>query len=410
MAFTANYLSFLLSNRRFLAFGMLLAFGSSFGQTYFISLFSADIRTAFGLSHGDFGALYAVGTLASAVTLVWLGRKIDHMDLRKFCLFVTCGLGAACALMAWSPSLPVLGLSIYMLRLFGQGLMGHTSSTAMARYFNPSRGTALSIAALGYPLGEAVFPITAVMLLAFLSSGQTWGAITLIVVMMITPLAQYLLSGHGERHLQHLNQITNTARQPSSTHQFSRLDVLKDRNFYVLLSVVLVPSYVITGIFFHQVHLVETKGWELSWFAAAFVIYASSQVTSGMVTGPLIDRANALRLLPWFLMPLCAGLVFLASFDHPFAIALFMLFSGITSGAAATISGALWAELYGVAHLGAIKAMTMALMVFSTALSPANLGWLIDRGITMETILYAMAAYIMISSIFARQWFRNGVR
>ncbi|HIJ46378.1 MAG TPA: MFS transporter, partial [Rhodospirillaceae bacterium] len=49
-----KYLLFVLDNRRFLAFGLLLVFCSSFGQTYFISLFGNHIRTEFALSHGDF--------------------------------------------------------------------------------------------------------------------------------------------------------------------------------------------------------------------------------------------------------------------------------------------------------------------------------------------------------------------
>jgi MFS family permease len=410
MAIGANYLSFILSNRRFLGFGLLLTFASSFGQTYFISLFSADIRARFGLSHGDFGAIYALGTLASAASLIWVGRKIDHIDLRLFCLFVTVGLGIACILMAWSPSVVVLGFAIYTLRLFGQGLMSHASSTAMARYFESSRGTALSIASIGYPLGEALFPFAAVSLLAVLSTGQTWGVIALSVFLIIAPLVQFLLRGHQERHQRHLERARELPAHDPQARQFSRIDVLKDRNCYVILSVVLAPSYITTGIFFHQVHLVDVKGWELSWFAAAFVVYATCQLISSLATGPLIDRSNALRLLPWFLMPLGVGLTILSAVNHPLAIPLFMLFGGLSAGASATISGALWAEIYGVAHLGAIKAMAVALMVFSTALSPASLGWMIDAAVSLESILYAMAAYIALSSAFAGLWFRRGVR
>jgi MFS family permease len=410
MSTSTSYISFLLSNWRFLSFGLLMTFGSSFGQTYFISLFSADIRESFDLSHGDFGTLYAAATLASAATLIWLGRKVDTIDLRAFTLFVTLGLTTACALMAWLPSIVVLGLAIYTLRLFGQGLMGHTSATAMARYFFRSRGTALSIAALGYPIGEGLFPYTAVTLLGYFTTGQTWGIIAIIVAIVITPIAQIFLTGHSARHQKYLELATSRTGSTDSQRSFSRRDVLRDKNFYVILSVILAPSFIITGIFFHQVHLANVKGWELSHFAASFVAFAACQLGSSLFTGPTIDRSNAVRLLPLFLAPMGASLIVLASFDSSITIIVFMCLAGTTSGASTTISGALWAEVYGVSHIGAIKAMATALMVFASACSPAILGWLFDGSIEFSAILYVMAFYIVTASIFARFWFKNGVR
>ncbi len=323
---------------------------------------------------------------------------------------VTLGLTSACLLMMWAPALFVLGLAIYTLRLFGQGLTGHTSATAMARYFERSRGTALSIAALGYPIGEALFPYAAVSMLTVFSPGQTWGLIALVVLLVITPLSQYFLIGHGKRHANYVLETSSWTGSRQPRQEFSRRDVLRDQNFYIILSVILAPAFIVTGIFFHQVHLVDIKGGELSHFAAAFVAFAACQLGSSLVTGPTIDRSNAVRLLAWFLAPLFAGLIVLASFESAATIIVFMMLAGTTSGASTTISGALWAEVYGVTHIGAIKAMATALMVVATALSPAILGWLIDGGVSFGTILYAMALYVVTASLFARFWFRNGVR
>lgn len=410
MSISTPYISFVLSNWRFLSFGLLMTFGSSFGQTYFISLFSADIRTNFDLSHGDFGSLYALATLSSAATLIWLGRKVDVIDLRLFTLFVVLGLAFACALMAWLPSLFILVITIYTIRLFGQGLMGHTSATSMARYFDRSRGTALSIAALGYPIGEAVFPYTAVVLLGYYSFGQVWGIIALFVALIVAPLAKILLKEQGKRHQQYLEQNMSNSRKAPSHREFTRRDVLSDKNFYVITSVILAPSFIVTGIFFHQVHLVNIKGWDLSYFAASFVAFAGCQLGSSLLTGPAIDRSNSVRLLALFLVPLATSLIVLGSFSHTMTVVVFMCLAGTTSGASTTITGALWAEIYGVTHIGAIKAMTTALMVLASAGSPAILGWLIDGGAQFNLILYAMAFYLIGASIFAGFWFKNGIR
>ncbi len=118
-----TYLSFIIDNLRLLTVGFMLSFSSSFGQTFFISLFGGQIRSELELSHGDFGGIYALSTLISAMTLIWAGRKIDHMALEQYVLLIGAGLVAACLLTGWSPVPFVLGLGIYGLRLFGQGLM-----------------------------------------------------------------------------------------------------------------------------------------------------------------------------------------------------------------------------------------------------------------------------------------------
>lgn len=407
MSLFANSSTFVIANRRFLGFGLLMTLGSSFGQTFFISLFSADIRNRFGLSHGDFGNIYAIATLSSAISLIWLGRKIDDLDLRAFCFFITLGLGVACLTMAWAPSVLFLGIAIYLLRLFGQGLMGHASSTSMARYYERSRGLALSVSILGYPLGEATLPLVTVTLLTFIGTSKAWYIFAAIVFCILTPLVQALLIGHGERHRNHQERMLATPTTDVSDRQWSRRDVLSDPKFYVILLVVLAPSFIATGLFFHQVHLVEVKGWELSWLATCFIAFAASQLAAGLVAGGLVDRANATRLLPWFLLPMTCALVVLGSFDHPLSALAYMILMGITSGAAATITAALWAEIYGVSHLGSIRAMATALMVCSTALSPATLGWFIDGGVSMNTLALYMAAYTAAASIFTGIWFRK---
>ena len=79
---------------RFLAFGFLMAFTSSAGQTYFIGIFGPEIRVAFSLSHTEWGSIYLAGTLCSALVLAWSGQLIDRTELWKYTAVVIAGLGA----------------------------------------------------------------------------------------------------------------------------------------------------------------------------------------------------------------------------------------------------------------------------------------------------------------------------
>jgi MFS family permease len=397
---------FIAANRRFLSFGILMSLFSSFGQTYYIAMFSAEIRGVFDLSHGDFGEIYAYATLASGTTLIWLGRKIDHIDLRFYSVLVCVGLIAACLMMSQVSSVVMLGLAIFTLRLFGQGLMSHTAVTSMARYFHKRRGLAIGLASTGHAIGEAMFPYMAVILIAAIGWRETWIAVGLGLAVILVPLILWSLKGQGERHQNHLKYMAalgggtvsgaSTGASNGAARQWTHRDMLRDRRFYLLLPAVLAPAFIMTGLMFHQVHLVDSKGWSLAMFATGFVVYAGSTMVSALGIGAFIDRSSATRMMHFHLTPMVAGLVVLASFDQPATMFVYMLLAGFSSGANFTVIGAVWAELYGVAHLGAIRAFTSALMVFATALAPLVMGRMIDAGVSMEVIALLSAAYAVV--------------
>jgi len=139
-----RYWPFVRANARFLGFGFALSALSSVGQTFFIALFGAEIRATFTLTHGEFGSIYSLATLASAACLAWFGQRMDDAELRRWSCFVLGGLGSACLLLAWAPAALFLGVALFGLRLFGQGLASHTSLVSMARYFDAARGRAVN--------------------------------------------------------------------------------------------------------------------------------------------------------------------------------------------------------------------------------------------------------------------------
>ncbi|MBT8486808.1 MAG: MFS transporter [Phycisphaerae bacterium] len=387
-------------------FGFTLAFFSSFGQTFFVGLFGGELRAAFAMSEGVFGSLYSLATLVSGCFVVWLGHLIDRVDLRLYATLVGLGLVAACLSIAAATTIVGLGVSIFALRLSGQGLLSHTAMTSMARYYERSRGMAISIAGLGFPAGEAVLPFAAVTLMQASGWRTTWQLIALIVGVTIVPLTLILLRGHGRRHATHVAAVDATLDPAAAAapvrRQWTRREVLRDGRFYGLLPAALAPGFIVTGIFLHQPTLVAEKGWTPAWFAACFVGFAASQLPASLLAGGTIDRFGARRLVPLYLVPLIASLLVLAGWRHPAAALFFLVLAGITSGIGGPILGALWAELYGVRHLGSIRALVSALMVFATAGSPAIMGWLIDAEIGMAVLSAACAAGAAAAAVTAR--------
>ncbi|MDP6566921.1 MAG: MFS transporter [Alphaproteobacteria bacterium] len=393
-----NYLAFALANRRFLSFGLLVAFFSSFGQTYFIAVFGPDIRAEFGLSHGAFGGYYAIGTTASAICLIWAGRMIDRLDLRLLSAGVCLALTAACAFMALVPAAWVLAPAIFALRLTGQGLMSHTAMTSMGRYYEAERGRAISVAMLGFPLGVAVFPALGVALSGALGWRLAWAAIAAALAVFLVPLVLWLLRGHASRHRMFMERSATDGQEtpggPVRRRQWTRAEVLRDPRFYLLSFAITAPSFIVTGLFFHQALVAAAKGWSLAWMATAFIGYTVGSICANLVFGPLIDRYGARRLLAFYLLPLAAACLCIIPFDHALVAIAYTMLMGISSGGGQTLIGAAWPEFYGVLHLGAIRAMVMSLSVVGSALSPAVLGWLIDLGVSIEAIAGAFLIYL----------------
>ncbi|MEM7169775.1 MAG: MFS transporter [Pseudomonadota bacterium] len=390
-------LSFFRANGRLIAFGVFMCFCSSMGQTFFISLFGGEIRAAFGISHGTFGSLYAVGTLASAATIIWFGRLVDRWPLGVYGALVLAGLAVMCFLMSQVWSLVALTLTIYGLRLFGQGLAVHTAITAMARYFEAERGRAVSIASLGNTLGEALLPPLVVLAFVVMDWRFVWalGGIGLVVLL---PTIFILLKGQKER-----DSALKAQRQQSGAAARDRnlKQALKDPVLWLLLPALFAPSFIFTGLIFHQVYLAESKGWPLSLLAGSYSIMAAASVLSLILSGWLVDRVTARRLVPWFLLPLGLACVALAFQDGFWVAPVFMALFGLNTGLAAVITGAIWAELYGVSHLGAIRAFGQAVMVFSSGLAPAILGLLIDVGINLDDLAGLMFFYCVLVSLLA---------
>lgn len=387
------YLAFLRRHPGKLALGVALTFFGSFGQTYFIALFGGEIRAQFGLTPGGFGAVYSAATLTSAALMIQAGAMIDRVALRPYIKAIVLGLTAPALLFSFldTASVIVLFITILLLRLCGQGLMGHTASTIMARDFDRDRGKAISLATLGHSAGEAVFPLIAVALMALWGWRGTWLAVAGVLALVALPLLMRLSN-------QRPGAVTSVPIAPLASGQtgdWTRRRVLLDPAFYLLLPATLAPPFINTGIFFHQVPLVEAKSWPLALFASAFTTYAVVTVAATLYGGRLVDRTSAGAVLRYALLPLALGLAVLAAMDHPLAAHGYMVLAGMSQGLFYTIATALWAELYGLRHLGAIRALATSMMVISTGLSPALFGWLIDAGVAIDTILTFCALWCM---------------
>lgn len=375
-------------NRRVAAFGLFAALASSFGQTFFIGLFGGQLRFEYGLSEDSFGALYGGATLASGLLMFWLGGIADRHAMRNAVTFALGLLAAGCGLMASGAGVVALAAALFLLRLGGQGLLGHLAVVAAARGEAARRGRTVAWAALGFIIGEAVLPFGATGLAVVLDWRWVWWLAAAVSLGLCVPLLRGLAG-----------DMVPPDRQPSSANEpagWRRRDLLRNPAFVAVLSVVLVPAFVVTAVFFHQSSLGEARNWAPWQVAGAFAVFAAFQALATMGTGRLVDRFGSPALLRFVLLPLAVGALALGLLVGP--AGLFVLFAGLgaTAGGNAVVAGAVWAELFGTRHLGRVRGVYAALMVLSSAASPPLLGWALAAGLPLTALCLAIAAYAMI--------------
>ena len=377
-------------------FGFIFTFFSSFGQSFFLGLFNSSIRETLSITHGQFGSIYASATLLSSFLLIWVGKKIDDINIFRFAFYVTLLLSFSCFFFSKISSVIFLFIAVFLMRFSGQGLMSHTATTTITRYFTQSRGKALSIGWFGLSSAEFILPVLIVYLLTITAWQNIWISISALVLIFL-PLASFFL----------IKDLNFDSREQSNSNDFNKKDikhwkrseVIKDYRFYIICLNMLAMPWIATGVFVYQSFITESKEWGTFVIAQSFMIYSILSVITLLVSGFLIDKFTSRKLLIFMNIPLLLSTIVLFYFDTSITSFIFLGLIGISNGLANVLGSSTWAEIYGVKYIGSIKALTTALMVFSTAFGTALFGKLIDEGFSIEEIALVSLIYILISLI-----------
>ena len=376
-------------------FGFIFTFFSSFGQSYFLGLFNSSIREALSITHGQFGSIYAAATLCSSLLLIWVGKKIDDVNIFKFAFFVIILLSFACFFFSRITSVFLLFIAIFLMRFSGQGMMSHTASTTISRYFTKTRGRALSINWIGLSSAEFTLPVLMVYLLTFIDWQNLWLVFS-IIVLIVLPIVSFLL-------IKNLNLDSREANDENikqvEIKQWKRREVIKDYRFYIISLNMLAMPWIFSGFAVFQSFVQTSKGWGPYIIAQSFMSYSVFSVLTLFLSGFLIDKFSSRKLLIYMNIPLLLAAIILFFFDTPIIAFIFLGLVGSSNGFANILGSSTWAELYGVKYLGSIKALSTALMVFATAFGVALFGYLIDIGFTVGDIAVVSGIYIFISLI-----------
>ncbi len=376
-------------------FGFIFTFFSSFGQSFFLGLFNSSIRDALSITHGQFGSIYASATLLSSIVLVWIGKKIDDVNILKFASYVIIFLSASSFIFSKISSIVFLFIGIFLMRLAGQGLSSHTATTTISRFFEKNRGRALSTGWLGLSLAEFIMPVLIVFLLTFIEWRDIWVSISILIIIVL-PIATLFLVKDVKLDTREESKVEENNKE---IKQWKRIEVLKDYRFYIICMTMLAMPWIATGSFVYQSFISSSKEWGPYVIAQSFMAYSILSVITLFLSGFLIDKFSSRKLLIYMNIPLFFSTIVLYYFNAPLSSFVFFGLLGVTNGLANVLGSSTWAEIYGVKFIGSIKALTTALMVFATAFGTALFGFLIDIGLSIEQIAVVSGTYIFGSII-----------
>ncbi|MFH1805984.1 MAG: MFS transporter [Pseudomonadota bacterium] len=382
-----------------LGFGVLHSFGSSFGQTFLIALFVPFMAASLAINETEFANIYAAITIGSALALPFLGRLIDRVDLLHYSIATLTLLAVGCFVLAATGSIWMLLAGLFIVRLAGQGLMTHVAMTGTARYFDRNRGRALALAAFGFPLAEAILPITILGLIALFGWRAAYAGAGVAILVVLMPLAIWLVwqndryrSVPGKSTPDDPAAQTDTTRHPA---------LFRSRYIWLCMPMLATPPLVMTALFFHQGLISSAKGIPLAWFAAGFTVFAATSVIGAFGSGPLIDKYSARRLFPWHLIPTMIGIALLSFVSSPWIVPVYMGLVGITTGFATTLRTAIIPELVPIDQIGSVRSTLTAVMVVASAIGPAMYGWMFAANMAIETMLMLTIAGMAVVTVMS---------
>ena len=380
-------------NKKVLFFGFIFTFFSSFGQSFFLGLFNAPLRDELGITHGQFGNIYASATIFSSLLLIWVGKKIDEYQIIYYSFFVVLLLFFSSLFFSFINNIYFLAIGIFLMRFSGQGLMSHTSTTTVSRFFEKSRGKALSTIWFGLSSAEFILPVLITYLFVIYSWRTVWQGIALLIILFLPFVVFSTIKTIRLDSREKDNSISKNIKIKS----WKRGEVIKDYRFYIISLNMLAMPWIATGIFVYQSFISDSKMWNVYTIPKAFMFYSIASIITLFFSGFLVDKFTSRKLIPLMNIPLLFAMIVLFFYKQELSAFVFLGLVGVSNGLANVLGSSTWAEIYGVKFIGSIKALTTAFMVFSTAFGTAVFGILIDYGFSIENIALISGIYIVFS-------------
>ncbi len=381
------------------------------GQAFSISLFNNQFITEFGLSRTAVSTLFGVGTFVGALSLTWVGRKIDLHGNRKVGVVIGIAFTVVLILMSVFITGPfTLLIAFVAIRFLGQGALGLTSTTAISQWWRRKRAWTMSLALVMFALFQYKYPTVVQSLIESYGWRSTWILLGLFVGVTIIPAWWILMRDRPEDHgllpdgavMTDIDETTG----PDIEDHWTLKEVMRSSVFWLFIGGRMVSTSWGSGLIFHQVSIFASHNHSTATVASYYGLM--SLVNAGATL--LISQANN-RLRPGWLMSiqltgLVASLVLATTLQtQPLVTALALAF-GVVCGLGATFDATVWADLFGRQHIGAIRGFVTTALIIGSAVGPVIFGFCYDQLGSYNAVLWigaGLAIFPLVGCLFANK-------
>jgi len=363
------------------------------GQTMGFSVFTDVLINELGLSRVQLSLAYCLGTVASGLTLPWLGGVLDRWGERRMAVasvlatggvlfyLANCGVISQAlgqAMPAGIAAFAVIGLGFYMIRAAAQGVLSMTCRNVIGKWFDHQRGLALAISGVLVSFSYSFAPRGLDWLIDRYGYDGAWLRMGVATIVIMGPLAWLLFRDTPEDDGLEMDggKAAPAVVNPDMHihREFTLGEAIRGYSFWVFNLTFSFYGLYATAFTFHILSLAEEYQFGDERILSLFVPIAATSVLTNLLFGAI----NARLRLKWLLLVMNIGCLAatlgMLYIDQPGGVPAYVIGNGIASGGFVSLTGIVFPRFYGRKHLGAISGVNMSAMVIASGLGPLAFG------------------------------------
>ncbi len=356
-------------------------------QTFGVSVFNPYIRESLGLSATQISAAYGLGTFLASLPMGFIGAIMDRYGLRITLTVVATLFGAVCVLVSQVTGMATLFLAFLLLRMLGQGAMGLLSGNTLPFWFEKRLGTVEGLRHMGMAGAIAVVPAICLGLIHAVGWRWTYVILGLAVWAIMLPLMALVFRNRPEELGQRKDgewidgdtrEADRAAAAADAANSFTLRQALRTPALWLVGAGMGFWSMAGTGVMFHVVPMMTSRGLSEAEAASLFGAFAVSLALTYLVGGMLADRLRLNMLLSIATGLLVAAMALVWAAGSPAAVLVAGVAMGLSQGLLVATQGPMLPRYYGRAHLGKIRGSMATVMVAASSVGPILVGGCYD--------------------------------
>jgi sugar phosphate permease len=370
-----------------LVIAALASFASAPGQTYTFSVFQDSFIEGLGVSSTTISALYLLGSLTAAGSVIFIGRGLDRFGPRIMLVVAALTLGLGAIWLSRVDGAWQLYVGFAIMRSFGQGALQLIPSTVVSIWFVRKRAMALALMALGGSLAGGTFPLYADALIDGVGWRSAWIAIAITTWgLLIIPAIIFVRSSpesigllpDGDAVAGDDGDGDESATHPGYERTWTVGQAMRTRALWLLIFAGSAQSLVGTGVMFQQVSIMTSKGLSTSVAAGVFAVFAPTAISGQFLSGYLASKVRSRYLLAAGQGGIVVAMILLLSASELWQAYLYGAVLGVTMGFLMNTNQVIWPVYFGRRNLGSIRGVTNFGMMTAAAFGPLPLALALD--------------------------------